>query len=366
MSVIKMYELSEIKEIEEIRKKVIERQKANEYFTYTPENIMLIRATNVFPQNREIVPLSDSTLLTKTSQNFIRLAYEYQLEESVLEQLETYVPHYRSTIHFTENGLVSSHSYGNFENRDFIILEPLVEQLGKSDIKNFAGQDTFVQGKVVLSERSIIIIRKDRYEQLKQLYPEIEEYNIVLFNGLDENFRKLYLQENEEDIFAQFKSNDERAIVEQVLLDLGYTPELIGTHYITESPSSKNIRVVNKQLAEKYNVVAEGKHHHSEEYQEDIKINCLLINIFDKLLFDFIIRKHDFNSNIFMEKTMREKAYTLVDLIGLEEVIKDIESFNSTIESMKQLNLFPKSNEIINGKIPDVFDFYEQNLKNNR
>ena len=56
----------------------------------------------------------------------------------------------------------------------------------------------------------------------------------------------------------EFDVNDQRAIVETVLMDLGYTPELIGSHYIINSPTSDKIRKVNSQLAEQYGVLAEA------------------------------------------------------------------------------------------------------------
>ena len=173
MAIIKTYDISSVEEVKRIESLVKKTQENNKYTNYTKENIMLVRTTDVFPANRTITTLQDSIFITKNGANFIHTAYFYELDYEFLKKLETYALHYRSTIHFTENGLVSSHMYGNFDNKPFIILEPLKNQL-ESNVRNFAGQDTFIKGNVTLSQDAIIIIRVEYYETLRETYPELD------------------------------------------------------------------------------------------------------------------------------------------------------------------------------------------------
>lgn len=183
MPIIKKYDISEIDEVKRISSLVKETQEDNRYNEYTPDDIMLIRITNVFPFNGKIKPLSSVCHVEKSQMNFICNALSRKLDYNTLEQLETYEPYYRSTVHFTLNGLVSSHMYGNFSNQNFIILEPLSEQLNKADFGNFCGQDTFIKGSMTLSEKAIIIIKDEVYADIRELYPEIENYNVILYKG---------------------------------------------------------------------------------------------------------------------------------------------------------------------------------------
>lgn len=358
MPVIRTYEMSSIKEVQDTYQEMGIVEENAKYKNYTVNDIMLVRTTNIFPKNRTITTLANSSFIAKSSMNFIYDAFSYDLDKEILEQLETYQMFYRSTIHFAENGLVSSHLYGNFDNQDFIILEPLAEQLGINDFKNFAGQDTFIKGNVKLSEQAIIIIKKERYEQIKNEYPEIENFNIILYEGIPKEIKEEYLNNNDNST-ATFDVNDERAIVERVLIDLGYVPELIGSHYIIESPTSNKIREININLGEKHHTNAETKHNYTEEYTEDFNKTMEIVKIFDKELLLFFINKH--NLNITDLTPNRFTAMQIMNSITLEEVIETINEFNLTIEKMQEENLLPTSEEVINNSI-NIYDYYINNV----
>jgi len=369
MSIIKIYEMSTVEEVKRTSSRVTERQKEEKYTDYSSENIMLVRTTNIFPTNRKLTTLADTSFIAKTNTNFIHSSLFYGLDVETLQQLETYAPCYRSTIHFTENGLVSSHMYGNFDNQSFIILEPLVEQLGKSNFRNFAGQDTFVEGNVTLSEKAIIIIKTDDYPMIKENYPEIENYNVILYNGIPTSEKQKYIEENQDNM-PEFDVNDQRAIVETVLMDLGYTPELIGSHYIINSPTSDKIRKVNCQLAEQYGVLAEAKHHYTKEYGEDYNKNLIITEIFDKQLLNFIIKRHELENEFFLnrEKISNNNADKLIQILGIEAIIHDIECFNDTIEKMHATGQIPTCEELLKSNTLDIYNQFInlEHIKNSK
>jgi len=358
MPIIRTYDMSTIKEVQDTYEEMgVVSENAN-YKNYEPKDIMLVRTTNIFPKNRIIRTLANSSFIAKSSMNFICDAYQYEMDKEIVEKLETYQMFYRSTIHFAENGLVSSHLYGNFDNQDFIILEPLINQLDKSEFKNFAGQDTFIKGNVEISNDAIIIIKKENYERIKKEYPEIDNFNVILYEGIKKEKKEEYLKDNDNSM-AQFDINDERAIVERVLIDLGYVPELIGSHYIIESPTSNKIRELNLSLGEKYKTNAETKHNYTKEYTSDFEKTMEIVKLFDKELLLFFINKY--NLNIKDTTPNRFTAMEIVNLITIEEVIETIKEFNSTIEKMQEENLLPISEEILNN-IPNIYDYYANNL----
>lgn len=363
MPIIKKYDMSTINEVKMTSELVKRIQKEQRYSDYTSDNIMLIRTTDIFPSNRMIKTLADSSFITKSGNNFIHLAYYYELDFETLERLETYILYHRGTIHFTENGLVLSHLQGNFDNRPYIILEPLNDQLGKANFRNFAVQDTIIKGNVTLSDNALIIIKSENYETIKRNYPEIENFNVILYNGIPEEIKLKYINGNYSKV-PFFDVNDQRAIVQKVLIDLNYTPELVGSHHIIDSPTSEKVRQVNLSLANKYGVLAETTHNHTAEYEEDFKKNILIEEIFDKALLNFILKSHniDINSIFTNDEITNSTAFILVEMLGLDVIINDIENFNNTIEKMKELNLLPTSKELLNNNMLDIYNTYVQFL----
>jgi len=361
MSVVKVYDMSSVDKVKQTYQQVQKLQENRKYEEYTKENIMLVRTTSVFPDGRIIKPLSEVSYITKNKSNFIYQSLFYEMDYDELKNYESYELVYRNTIHFTENGLVSSHMYGNFDNQDFIILDPLNEHVGKSDIRHFGGQDTFIKGNVVLSDKTIIIVKSESYDIIKESYPEIENYNIILYNGIPQDIKDKYIEENQNN-FPDFDVNDQRAIVEMCLMDLGYVPEIIGSHYIIDSPTSSKINKVNEDLAKECGVVANTKHNYTEEYEEDFKKNMLITEMFDKLLLDFIIKNHNIDNNIINVNNMinKDTAYKLIELLGNDAIVDDIKSFNYTIKKMQELNMLPTSEEFINNNIPDIYSAFVQ------
>lgn len=369
MPVVKVYDVSSVEKVKASYEATLEFQKSKQYETYTKDNIMLVRTTNVFPENGKITPLSDSNHMIKCSSNFMASAFFYDMDPKELEKFETYVPAYRSTVHFTENGLVSSHMYGNFDNQDFIILDPLKNQLDIADIRNFAGQDTFVKGSVSLSKEAVIIVREDRYEDLRTKYPELENCNVVLYKGIPAEVKKDYCEKNENSI-PEFDVNDERAIVEQVLMDLGYVPELVGSHYLVQSPTSDKVASVNNELAEERGVMGNGKHNYSDEYQDDFNKNQFLTELFDNILLDFIVKLYNLENVVVttFDKVDNIAAHILLNGLGKDALIEGVEAFNKTLEYMKAQGFMPVTGDLVAGSELNVYEAYLQmnSLDNNQ
>lgn len=105
-------------------------------------------------------------------------------------------------------------------------------------------------------------------------------------------------------------------------------------------------------------------HVHSQEYADDFDAKIELINIFDKMLLDFILKSHNLDINLVTSngKIHNNSGYNLVGLLGFDEVVSDINAFNNTVENMVSLGMMPSPNEIINNGPLDIFDFYTQTI----
>lgn len=360
MPVLKVYDVSTSEKIEQIENDAELKRKNNTQGSYTVDDIVLVRATDYLDSNGVMKPYSESPNIVKGRQNFL---CNQLSDKSEIESFETYYPCYRSTIHTTENGLVSSHMYGNFDKRKFIILDPLRNQIDKANIRNFAGQDTIIKGSMKISDGSVIIIESSRYQELINENPWLNDYNICLYTGLQEDEKKKCIENDS----LMTLMREESSVVDRTLMDMGYTPEIIGTHYIIDSYTSGNIVNLNRQLAEERGVEANAKHQYTQDYQDDMEKANIITSKCDRILLDFIIKfnglgiqKEDFINEL--GEVKQDAAYNLTSLIGISELQKTVTSFNDTIKQMEESKTLPTPEEFINRNDLDLYEEY--NLHN--
>ena len=51
-------------------------------------------------------------------------------------------------------------------------------------------------------------------------------------------------------------------------------------------------------------------------------------------------------------------VYKLIELIGIDVIVKDIELFNYTLEKMRNLDMLPISQDLVDNNIPDIYSAY--------
>lgn len=85
---------------------------------------------------------------------------EYDKFKKMTYQYSPLSTQFRSTVHFTLNGLVSNHSKGPFDNKNFIVIDKLSKHLGIDDFRSIRMEETFVSGGFPISNESIILIIK--------------------------------------------------------------------------------------------------------------------------------------------------------------------------------------------------------------
>ena len=172
---------------------------------YNPRSDALVHTTNYFPENGVMRTLGSS-------------------QEGMPAPRSG-----RETLHFTRNGIVSSHMWGNFEGRPFTIIAPQGPVVNRI-IAN-ADQDTWVLGNLEVPNGSKILVHEPALtgEQKANLakLAGVENYDQLtqrLQKGLDVDFngRKINLKTTKGNIAKS---------VEAELRSLGISPLKIGTNY---------------------------------------------------------------------------------------------------------------------------------------
>lgn len=322
---------------------------------YVTENdFMLVRATDYLNSNHTLKPLYQEPFVLKIYNEFYSaFLHEYEKEHNIdlftvsLNDEEEYeriqkevtkdVPYstqYRSTIHFTLNGLVSSHSKGNFDHRKFIILEPLKNQIKNGNMLSFRMEDTFFEGEMILSEDATILIDENEYETLKNEI-DLSKYHVVLYRG------------------------DAKSATEIALTKLGIVSETILTDYAKDSEMMPLIRDFSEKLNQDYGIEA-VKHYHSKNYREDDEKNLILWDIYTQDFYTFLLNELAFTDmeqediiNYLDEEDVRRKFLEkLIDQYGLHQIIQIIHQYNNEIDQAIISGTYPTNEEILKkGKI---------------
>lgn len=251
-----------IYEAEKSKEEVLDEVNADRAYerkveTPTTSDLVLVRTTNAFPKNGVV-----ETLDKHTMPEFQDSLFRKEIEESGLDPKEFDIYSFlnRRTSHWTLNGLVSSHMYGNFEGRNFIIVEPFDKQVDHDGLLNIDEADTYFNGDLKLSNRAIVLMKleeyKERYKDSAKR-EEMKNMNIRLFVG------------------------DEKIAVKMLLQDLGYVYEEVGMWGYaldTDTPELQYARKLeNVMTAETERLQQEGKsikpgtHFYSETREIDLK-----------------------------------------------------------------------------------------------
>lgn len=375
ISFIDVNRAADVSKAEQERFRLI-KEKQNQYLD--EKDFALIRSTEYFPYNREFDTVDEkngrgdiSNFLTQAlydremksiyGENWLEIysrnetiAYfnnntegitDKEIEEAqkfmesskkIMNKFELPGVFCRSTKHFTLNGLVSSHMYGNFEGNPYIFIEPLEEHIGDTNLVNLAAQDTFFEldrgdKKLILSDKCKLLMPVHAYKEVikdPDLRKQIESYDLTLFEG------------------------DEKKAVEMKLTELGYVSQDIGMDsYVINKGLDEERDFTQKMLTSikniaKINDINIGVHYQSEYQQKDNQkteyLNEQINEDFNsKFSTQFNIDKSQ------LEKLSREEIDRLIDSIGEDDVKAFLQDYKYTKE--KELN--------------EVYSEYEENRR---
>lgn len=266
---------------------------------------------------------------------------DYEKYEEFMEMLDQYAKRYsplstqfRSTVHFTLNGLVANHFKGSFNNRNFIVIDKLSNHLGVDDFRSIRMEDSFVFGDFPISDEATVLIEESKYKQLIEEYPYLSTYNVVLFRG------------------------DEKLATEMFLALMDIVPEKIMTHSADESNRTVLYNKYFDMVTEKYGI-EQAKHFYSPESSADDQKNLILWEIYDTKfyneLFDyFLVEKEEkenmINYLISLKISSFEQGEMLKEFIikvGVEKYQEFVISYNQKILDAISQGIYPTNEEIL-------------------
>lgn len=185
-----------------VTEEMIEQDRENvEKDHYEVEDCCLVRATDIFPEDKRITTpknsgaymYDSSDVLGNAIRKAVRAKYSEKMTEEEekgfyeeLSEYEIFFPLERTTIHFTLNSLVSSHMFGNFDDRPFIILEPLREHITSDFLTGMRVEDTYFNDDMELSESAVVMMRKEiflEYMSDDEKRERLKNMNVIVFEG---------------------------------------------------------------------------------------------------------------------------------------------------------------------------------------
>ena len=133
------------------------------------EKKVIVHTTSFFPKNHMI--LTDYDGKKKKFET-----YEYDGEKKVCETIM-----HRHTCHFTINNRVKNtgDGAGNWDDKTFMIIDQYSEH--EKQIISEDPSDSFIWGNMHLSDKAIILVREDAYEDIPQ--NELTNFKIIKYQG---------------------------------------------------------------------------------------------------------------------------------------------------------------------------------------
>lgn len=332
----------------EIKKDDLDYEQRKKGF-YDVDDFVMVRTTDFLNPEHTLNPICKVPFVTNINNIAHSAMYDilkdkynidvwnenkYDNFKKMLEQYSPLSTQFRSTVHFTLNGLVSNHSKGSFDNKNFIIIDKLSKHLGIDDFRSIRMEDTFISGEVPLSNETIILINESKYEQLLEVYPYLNTYNVVLFKG------------------------DEKVATEIFLTSMNIVPEKIETHSAEYSRRTELYQKYFASVKEKYGI-EEIKHYYSPEYAEDDQKNLILWQIYDNKfyseLFDYFALENDEKEYMIGYLTSykndndskTEMLKNFIMHVGLEKYQKFVTDYNQNIRDAISQGIYPTNEEIL-------------------
>lgn len=317
---------------------------------YDVNDIWMIRATDYLPEDHIMKPISQVPFIYNMNDvpysaltdalndieniNIFTEDEKYSERKKFVYANSPLSTQYRSTLHFTLNGLVTSHSKGNFDNRKFIILDGLSKHLGIDDFRSIRSEDTFIHGTVPISKDAIIMIDEDNYQTLLQENPWLETYNVALYKG------------------------DQKIAVEIMLTQLGIVSEKIMTDSEEYSQTSPLLHKYFEEVTNIYGI-EEMKHFYSPEYRSDDEKSAILWQIYNKRFFTSFFQRlglteEEITTNLryFLSTNISDfdkddSFKRFIQHMGLDNYYKFVAEYNNELKNAVNMGIYPTNDEIL-------------------
>lgn len=309
-----------IKYIDATNTEIIEDSLDSSHKEYSINDCVLVRTTDIFPFdgvvqspiNGKAYEFSNSIYfgeiiiseLKKKYPNYFMDEVEEDKYSSELNEYKVVFEIFRRTVHFTINGLVGSTAYGNFDNRPYVILDPLKHHL-ESSMKGLRVEDTYFEGDLSLSNECAIVIDEDTFNKISNDPNYINE--LAKF--------KIYV----------YKGNQQQA-VSLALNDMGYDSFLVSSNGysngLDDNSAARNMYNFVDSFAKKHNIPQERHFYSTINYEDALARNERSKEI-NKMHLMYVLN----NSNL--PKDVIDTIMYVLEVNGdithlLEQVIKQI------------------------------------------
>lgn len=299
---------------------------------YSIDDCYLVRTTDIFPLDKIIQTPRHANAYDFSRSNIFGNYLSTKLKEKYPPYGEKFLPELReynvcfetlrSTIHFSINGLVGSHAYGDFSNRPFVIIEPLKYHLDKS-LATLSPADTYFDDDILLSDECILLIDEkffSIYKDNPEFIEQISNYNVCIFKG-DASVATKYTLEKLNKYYFSINSH-------------GYVNGLSE-----QKSASKMYKFINEYATT--NNISTEKHFYSQINKKDTQERNEKGAIIDKEHLDYILEQTNTNETLKekfyyalecnydeREKLLFEACDELVNKIGLDKLKQLTKEFN--------------------------------------
>lgn len=234
-----------VKRVNDEQRKIKVKQFKEDGKLLSFDDFVMVRVTNGMPRMgyieasyRYLDPIEMDSPMSSLND------YTFKLDSSFdLKYLRA-----RKTLHWTLNSRVENHSGGNFDNRDFVIVEPFAFHINDDNLVRFAENDTYFKGDIKLSDQATILVSKVKYEQLKDdvdFGEMLNNYDVRIYDG------------------------DEKVALYSVLLEKGYIFGRVGAWGFDGIDDFEKLFIMSRDRIAKDLGKDTANHAYTDEYREE-------------------------------------------------------------------------------------------------
>lgn len=285
---------------EEDKKAIIDIPR--EYNEKGMESIVLVHKTDYIPHSSKIRSNREAKAIAGTEEIKFNDGSDYKID----------VPSKRRTVHFSMNGEVGSHLYGNWDSKKYAIIIPF-NDIPKENIAAVNPEDTWTKDSVRLTVNTWILCPKGEKEQIQEENPNI---NIIEYEGKCVS-----------------------GYVNSFVTNLGYRYEDVGVYSWNDEKSSEEICETISN-----NGFRRNSHYYSKERGTEVSFQDIDIAT---ILAELLVQKHYFkNYDDFKNMIAKTK---------FENDINDIFSMYDKERKLTDVNILKSNLQKIGVNIPQQY-----------
>ena len=276
---------------EEDKKAIIDIPR--EYNEKGMESIVLVHKTDYIPHSSKIRSNRDAKAIAGTIETKFNDGSDYKID----------VPSKRRTVHFSMNGEVGSHSYGNWDSKKYAIIIPF-NDIPKENIAAANPEDTWTKDSVRLTVNTWILCPKGEKEQIQEENPNI---NIIEYEG-----------------------ECVSGYVNSFVTNLGYRYEEVGVHSWNDEKSSEEICRTISNNGFRRDIHYYSKESNTEDSFQNIDIATILAEL---LVQKYYFKNYDDFKNM-IAKTEFEKSINNIFMQGKERILTNVNILKSNLQKI--------------------------------